>query len=345
MAQQAASHYDVQKKRRVDIVEEWNRIRKVLGKGARLTLQPSPVRGVRQGMLIGTDGGVPTRSIDCRIVEVPAGGRTSTHRHSYDAIMFVLSGRGYTLIDGERYDWEPWDALHLPAWSWHQHGNRDAHAPARYLAFTTAPLMELFNLLAVEELGDAPPPPSARPARPLVEVLAAAKQSGPRSSYEVELERALAQEEARRGATRITRWKETRLVLNPKGSKSAFLIDPSLGYRTTGITGVLFQIAPGSRQASHRHGGEAVLYIVEGRGYSIIDGERYDWQAGDGVLVGKWSWHQHFNADPNRVATVLRMHTEESLGNLMRIVLAPLELFNEPETWDGPDPATLRWPE
>jgi gentisate 1,2-dioxygenase len=345
MAQQAASHYDVQKKRRGDIVEEWNRIRKVLGKGARLTLQPSPVRGVRQGMLIGTDGGVPTRSIDCRIVEIPAGGRTSTHRHTYDAIMFVLSGRGYTLIGGERYDWEPWDALHLPAWSWHQHGNRDARDPARYLAFTTAPLMELFNLLAVEELGDSPPPPSARPARPLAEVVAAAKQSGARSSYEAELERALAQEEARRGATRITRWKETHLVLNPKGSKSAFLIDPSLGYRTTGITAVMFQIAPGSWQASHRHGGEAVLYIVEGRGYSLIDGERYDWEAGDGVLVGKWSWHQHFNAAPNRIATVLRMHTEESLGNLMRIVLAPLELFNEPETWDGPDPATLRWPE
>ncbi len=342
---QATSHYDVQKKRREDIVEEWNRNRKALGKGAQLTLEPSPIRGVRQGMLIGTDGGVPTRSIDCRIVEIPGGGRTSTHRHSYDAIMFIISGRGSTLIDGVRYDWEPEDALHVPAWSWHQHANRDGREPARYLSFTTAPLMELFNLLAVEDVGENAPPSSPPPVRPLAEVLAAAKRSGGRSSYEAELERALAQEDARRSATRHTKWKDTRLVLNRKGTKSAFLVDPTLGYRTTGLTAVLFQMAPGSWQASHRHGGEAVLYIVDGKGYSMVDGERYDWQTGDAVLVGKWAWHQHFNTDPNRVATLLRMHMEESLGNLMRILLSPLELFNEPEKWDGPDPATLRWPE
>lgn len=345
MAKQAASHYDLQKKRRGDLVEEWNRIRKVLAKGSRLTLEPSPIRGVRQGMLIGTDGGIPTRVVDCRIVEIPPGGKTSVHRHSFDAIMFIIDGRGSTTIDGVRYDWQKWDALHLPVWAWHSHANSDERKPARYLAFTTAPLMALFNLLAVEDIGEMASPPPQGPARGLSEALAAARRMGDRSFYTRELERALDQEQARRNATVITKWNKDRLVVNRKGSRSAFLVDPSLGYRTTGLTAVLYQIAPGSRQASHRHGGEAVLYVADGKGYSVVDGERYDWETGDAVLVGKWAWHQHFNVDPDRVATIVRMHTEESLGNLMRIVLAPLELLQEPDTWDGPDLATLRWPD
>lgn len=345
MMAQAASHYHVQKKRRGDLVEEWDRKRKVLGKGSQLTLEPSPLRGVRQGMLIGTDGGVPTRVVDCRIVEIPPEGKTSAHRHSFDSIMFIIDGRGSTIIDGTRYEWQKWDALHLPVWSWHSHTNTDERKPARYLTLTTAPLMELFNLLAVEDIGEMTPPPPAGAVRSLAEVVAAAGRMGDRSFYARELARALDQEQARRKATVITRWNKDRLVVNRKGSRSAFLVDPSLGYRTTGLTAVMYQIAPGSRQASHRHGGEAVLYIVDGKGYSIVDGSRYDWESGDAVLVGKWAWHQHFNSDPDRVATIIRMHMWESLGNLMSIVLAPLEMLEEPETWDGPDPATLRWPD
>jgi gentisate 1,2-dioxygenase len=342
---QTTSHYDVQKQRRGDLVEDWNRNRKAIGKASRLEMIHSPARGVRQGMLIGTDGGVPTRSIDTRIVEIPPGGRTSTHRHSYDAIMFIMGGRGYTMMDGVRHEWGQWDALHTPVWSWHQHVNLDDSRPARYMSFSTAPLMEFFNLLAVEDVGDTPPPSSPPTLRPLADVLDAARRTGGRSSYESELERAVAQSDARRNATRHTPWDPKRLVLNKKGTRSAFLVDPSLGYRTTGLTAVMFQMAPGSWQASHRHGGEAVLFVVDGKGYSKIHGERYDWETGDGVLVGHWAWHQHFNAQPDKISTIIRLHMEESLGNLMRLLLWPLELFNEPEVWDGPDPAALRWPD
>ena len=33
-----------------------------------------------------------------------------------------------------------------------------------------------------------------------------------------------------------------------------------------------------------RHGGEAYLFAIEGRGHSVIDGVRYDWSEGDLVL-------------------------------------------------------------
>ena len=55
---------------------------------------------------------------------------TTIHRHSWDAIMFIESGSGWTEIDGVRIDWKPWDTVHLPSWAWHRHGNANADKPA-----------------------------------------------------------------------------------------------------------------------------------------------------------------------------------------------------------------------
>lgn len=51
----------------------------------------------------------------------------------------------------------------------------------------------------------------------------------------------------------------------------------------------------------HRHQGGLVIYVIAGRGYSVVDGERIDWEKGDLVLLPlreKGVEHQHFNSDP-----------------------------------------------
>jgi gentisate 1,2-dioxygenase len=101
---------------------------------------------------------------------------------------------------------------------------------------------------------------------------------------------------------------------------------------------VMFQIAPGGWQSKHRHGGEAVLFAVDGTGYSVIDGERYEWSTGDATLVSKWSWHQHFNADDSRPAVIIRMHMWESQYKLMSFCLSPMAMYEEPSKLDGSDP-------
>jgi quercetin dioxygenase-like cupin family protein len=53
----------------------------------------------------------------------------------------------------------------------------------------------------------------------------------------------------------------------------------------------------------HRHQGGLVIYVIEGRGYSVVDGERCDWEKGDLVLLPmreKGVEHQHFNSDPEK---------------------------------------------
>ncbi len=53
----------------------------------------------------------------------------------------------------------------------------------------------------------------------------------------------------------------------------------------------------------HRHQGGLVLYIIEGKGASEVDGEIIEWEAGDLVLLPVKSGgveHKHFNSDPNK---------------------------------------------
>jgi mannose-6-phosphate isomerase-like protein (cupin superfamily) len=52
----------------------------------------------------------------------------------------------------------------------------------------------------------------------------------------------------------------------------------------------------------HTHQGGLVLYITRGRGYTVVNGRRFDWKAGDLVLLPVQPGgceHQHFNEDPD----------------------------------------------
>jgi hypothetical protein len=55
----------------------------------------------------------------------------------------------------------------------------------------------------------------------------------------------------------------------------------------------------------HRHQGGLIIYVLEGEGYSVVDGERIDWAKGDLVLLPlreKGVEHQHFNSKPGTPA-------------------------------------------
>ena len=75
------------------------------------------------------------------------------------------------------------------------------------------------------------------------------------------------------------------------------------------ITQVLYAhfvvLAPGGKSDKHGHMNEAMFYILDGKGHEIHDGVRYDWEAGDVVVVENACVHQHFNDDPDRPARAL----------------------------------------
>jgi len=50
----------------------------------------------------------------------------------------------------------------------------------------------------------------------------------------------------------------------------------------------------------HTHQGGLVIYVWQGRGHTMIDGERHDWEEGDMIILPIKPGgvdHQHFNAD------------------------------------------------
>ena len=64
-------------------------------------------------------------------------------------------------------------------------------------------------------------------------------------------------------------------------------------------------LAPGGKSQKHGHMNEAMFYILDGKGHEIHDGARYDWEAGDVVVVENSCVHQHFNDDPDRPARAI----------------------------------------
>ena len=67
----------------------------------------------------------------------------------------------------------------------------------------------------------------------------------------------------------------------------------------------LEEYGPGGKSQKHGHVNEAAFYILDGVGYEIHDGVRYDWKAGDVAIVHNNCVHQHFNADPVKPARAL----------------------------------------
>jgi quercetin dioxygenase-like cupin family protein len=85
--------------------------------------------------------------------------------------------------------------------------------------------------------------------------------------------------------------------------------DPALGTATRLIRMFVQDLPPSARSGKHRHFNEAALYCLEGRGYSVVDNTRYDWETGDLNIVHINSTHQHFNADDARGARLLAIHS------------------------------------
>ena len=70
------------------------------------------------------------------------------------------------------------------------------------------------------------------------------------------------------------------------------------------------EYAPGASSQKHGHVNEAAFYILDGNGYEIHDGVRYDWEAGDVVIVHNNCVHQHFNASKEKPARALVIKTK-----------------------------------
>jgi quercetin dioxygenase-like cupin family protein len=112
--------------------------------------------------------------------------------------------------------------------------------------------------------------------------------------------------------------------------------DPFL---TQTIQAHFVELHPGGSNRGHGHQNEAPFYILEGKGYEIHDGQRYDWEKDDLVVVHNDSVHRHFNADPNKRAVALVLKAKATwmyLGLIQQGRGGPVEdgaKYGPPQEW------------
>ncbi len=66
-------------------------------------------------------------------------------------------------------------------------------------------------------------------------------------------------------------------------------------------------IAPRGTGQRHGHMNSAIFYCLRGKGYDIHDGRRFDYEAGDIMVVENGCVHQHFNASEDEDLVLLVM--------------------------------------
>lgn len=93
---------------------------------------------------------LPSKCLSMTIGWLDPSQSSNMHRHTYETILYVLEGEGYSTIQGQKVPWKVGDAVYIPVWAWHRHTNTGS-GRARYLACENAPLLQNIGGIALRE--------------------------------------------------------------------------------------------------------------------------------------------------------------------------------------------------
>ena len=109
-------------------------------------------------------------------------------------------------------------------------------------------------------------------------------------------------EERQLGGPVVIQESDREFQMNRQG-RLLYFLDPIQHKDTPLQDWMVFMNDIRTHSGKHRHQGGLVIYVIEGRGYSIVDGERKDWEAGDLLLLPikpEGVVHQHFNLEQGK---------------------------------------------
>lgn len=210
---------------------------------------------------------------------------TSAHRHQASALRFIMEGRGaYTVVDGERLELGARDLVLTPNGTWHDHGIDAGGTQCIWQDGLDIPLMNSLDANFYEvhpQVMQTPAPLSreswSKPYSPVFrygwdESYAALKDSSVHSPYDGQ-------------------------VCEYKNPLTGGSIMPTIGAQ-------LQRLLPGEKTGTHRHTGSAIYQVAQGRGWSVIDGKRFDWEEKDIFALPSWAVHAHGNASATEEAVL-----------------------------------------
>jgi 1-hydroxy-2-naphthoate dioxygenase len=236
-------------------------------------------------------GTTPNLMLGAQLIR--AGEMAPPHRHTMDAIRFVVEGDGgaCTVVEGERFHMSKGDLITTPNWSWHDHIN-ESEQDTVWLDGAVAPLIMHFGIGFAEPHQQEHQPVAKRDGW-------SSLQFGPLQPRRPDYSRT-----ARRPPYRYS-WADASRALSqlaeaapePHDDTVLHYADPVTGGPTLAtIDCELQQLRPGFSGGAHRHTHATIYHVVAGEGTSVIGDSRIEWRAGDSFVVPVWSWHRHANA-------------------------------------------------
>ena len=218
-----------------------------------------------------------------------------SHRHSASAIRFIMEGTGaYTVVDGHKMTLGANDFVLTPNGTWHEHAVAPEGSPCIWqdgldIPFVNAMEANFFEVhpelsqavtYPVDDMTKTWGNPGLTPSGGNW-----TKGYSPMLKYE---------------------WLPTYDALTKYASCSdgspfdgvlMEYVNPATNGPVMRTLGASMQLLrPGEHTQAHRHTGSFLYHVAKGRGHSIINGQRYDWQERDIFCVPSWAWHEHVNA-------------------------------------------------
>lgn len=236
-----------------------------------------------------------TRNLNAGLQILKPGESARPHRHSMNALRFVLSGDGATtVVDGKPCPMHFGDLVTTPGWCWHEHVHQGS-APIVWLDVLDASLHRYLGTDAFQ-----PGPPNAYPTLPPDEAFT--------SSMLVPQV-----EPVGKGYSPVFRyaWADasaavSKAPIGPDGARRVRYADPTNGGPVMAFLDCsLIELAPGGETTAIRSTASAVCCVVEGSGSSTIGPDSISWGKLDifSLPAGVWISHRA-NADRTRLFIV-----------------------------------------
>jgi gentisate 1,2-dioxygenase len=237
------------------------------------------------------------------------GEQAPVHRHTPSASRFVLAGDGgFTVVEGEKLTMRRGDLVLTPSGTWHDHGN-DGKEAVIWVDVLDVPLVESLNATRFEfdyaerDSRSNTGEPVKRPIQTVREPrdhstklygaggllpLFASHQRGPGDHSPMF----------------VYRWDQTRRALeemrdydgSPHDGLILEYVDPTTGGPVMQTMSYRSQmVRPGENLRAQRKTASSMYCVLEGSGYTEIDGHRLEWSRNDVFAMPGWTWHSHHN--------------------------------------------------
>lgn len=294
----------------------------------------------------------------------PGAANRGAHRHLSAPTLFCVKGQGWELNDEVLYEFGERDMLTVPPYTIHQHGGNDDEDTLIYVPETGRIAYTIGGSVGAREqvkFSDQPKfPEGTQPlysdngelegyrikkgvlgieedidvklgADPKVEeVFQARHTAGP---YEGRVENTydryvqLFHEEASycKRVDHVVKFDEQPWELTRQGHLK-WVVHPRTEVAAKDKWIYFQEIPPGSSSGKHRHAYEELIFVLDGKGHDVHDGERWEWKSGELIVIPAMTEHQHFASEDGRTLTLHampRMYEGLGLGGIEQIEDCP----------------------